>query len=82
MTPHEYSRLRYASAIHALHATTAVAVTYSFAFGWFHRAHQALLADRAAENAPSSDREVLVGQLRAQGHLYTVLEEGRTAIRR
>ena len=56
-----------------------------FGFGAFHRAHQALLTDRVL-NAKGGDwglceislfsGDVLMSQLRAQGHLYTVLEKG------
>jgi len=54
-------------------------------FGAFHRAHQALLTDRVL-NAKGGDwglceislfsGDVLMSQLRAQDHLYTVLEKG------
>ena len=54
-------------------------------FGAFHRAHQALLTDRVL-NARGGDwgiceislfsGDVLMQQLRAQDHLYTVLEKG------
>ncbi|SNY63547.1 mannitol dehydrogenase family protein [Enterobacter sp. CC120223-11] len=56
-----------------------------FGFGAFHRAHQALLTDRVL-NAKGGDwglceislfsGDVLMSQLRAQDHLYTVLEKG------
>ena len=56
-----------------------------FGFGAFHRAHQALLTDRVL-NAKGGDwgiceislfsGDVLMGQLRAQDHLFTVLEKG------
>lgn len=56
-----------------------------FGFGAFHRAHQALLTDRVL-NAKGGDwgiceislfsGDTLMGQLRAQDHLYTVLEKG------
>ncbi|MGL4724008.1 MAG: mannitol dehydrogenase family protein [Scandinavium sp.] len=56
-----------------------------FGFGAFHRAHQALLTDRVL-NAKGGDwglceislfsGDVLMSQLRAQHHLYTVLEKG------
>lgn len=56
-----------------------------FGFGAFHRAHQALLTDRVL-NARGSDWGIceislfsgdqLMSQLRAQNHLYTVLEKG------
>ncbi|MGY5956215.1 fructuronate reductase [Kosakonia sp. BK9b] len=56
-----------------------------FGFGAFHRAHQALLTDRVL-NAQGGDwgiceislfsGDVLMTQLRAQDHLYTVLEKG------
>ncbi|MTH47914.1 mannitol dehydrogenase family protein [Intestinirhabdus alba] len=56
-----------------------------FGFGAFHRAHQALLTDRVL-NAQGGDwgiceislfsGDVLMSQLRAQDHLYTVLEKG------
>ncbi|MGP3592447.1 mannitol dehydrogenase family protein [Vagococcus sp. WN89Y] len=56
-----------------------------FGFGAFHRAHQALLTDRVL-NARGGDwgiceislfsGDVLMTQLRAQDHLYTVLEKG------
>lgn len=56
-----------------------------FGFGAFHRAHQALLTDRVL-NAKGDDwglceislfsGDVLMSQLRAQDHLYTVLEKG------
>lgn len=54
-------------------------------FGAFHRAHQALLTDRVL-NAQGGDwglceislfsGDTLMSQLRAQDHLYTVLEKG------
>ncbi|MGV2811350.1 mannitol dehydrogenase family protein [Enterobacter cancerogenus] len=54
-------------------------------FGAFHRAHQALLTDRVL-NAKGGDwgiceislfsGDVLMSQLRAQDHLFTVLEKG------
>ncbi|MEI9537151.1 fructuronate reductase [Enterobacter cancerogenus] len=56
-----------------------------FGFGAFHRAHQALLTDRVL-NAKGGDwgiceislfnGDVLMSQLRAQDHLFTVLEKG------
>ncbi|MDU7668801.1 MAG: fructuronate reductase [Escherichia coli] len=56
-----------------------------FGFGAFHRAHQALLTDRVL-NAQGGDWGIceislfsgdqLMSQLRAQNHLYTVLEKG------
>jgi len=56
-----------------------------FGFGAFHRAHQALLTDRVL-NANGGDwgiceislfsGDVLMSQLRAQDHLFTVLEKG------
>lgn len=56
-----------------------------FGFGAFHRAHQALLTDRVL-NAQGGDWGIceislfsgdrLMSQLRAQDHLYTVLEKG------
>jgi len=56
-----------------------------FGFGAFHRAHQALLTDRVL-NARGGDWGIceislfsgdrLMTQLRAQDHLYTVLEKG------
>ncbi len=56
-----------------------------FGFGAFHRAHQALLTDRVL-NAKGGDwgiceislfsGDTLMSQLRAQDHLYTVLEKG------
>lgn len=56
-----------------------------FGFGAFHRAHQALLTNRVL-NAKGGDwgiceislfsGDVLMSQLRAQDHLYTVLEKG------
>ncbi len=56
-----------------------------FGFGAFHRAHQALLTDRVL-NAQGGDWGIceislfsgdqLMAQLRAQDHLYTVLEKG------
>ncbi|MBT1569670.1 fructuronate reductase, partial [Klebsiella pneumoniae] len=56
-----------------------------FGFGAFHRAHQALLTNRVL-NARGGDwgiceislfrGDVLMGQLRAQDHLFTVLEKG------
>lgn len=56
-----------------------------FGFGAFHRAHQALLTDRVL-NALGGDWGIceislfsgdqLMSQLRAQDHLYTVLEKG------
>lgn len=55
-----------------------------FGFGAFHRAHQALLTDRAecpwrrlgiCEISLFSGDQ-LMSQLRAQNHLYTVLEKG------
>ncbi|MDM2974458.1 mannitol dehydrogenase family protein [Citrobacter sp. CK198] len=56
-----------------------------FGFGAFHRAHQALLTDRVL-NAQGGDWGIceislfsgdrLMGQLREQNHLYTVLEKG------
>lgn len=56
-----------------------------FGFGAFHRAHQALLTDRVL-NTQGGDwgiceislfsGDVLMRQLRAQDHLYTVLEKG------
>lgn len=56
-----------------------------FGFGAFHRAHQALLSDRVL-NAKGGDwgiceislfsGDTLMSQLRAQDHLYTVLEKG------
>ncbi|ENA0610897.1 fructuronate reductase [Enterobacter bugandensis] len=56
-----------------------------FGFGAFHRAHQALLTNRVL-NAKGGDwgiceislfsGDVLMGQLRAQDHLFTVLEKG------
>ncbi|WP_370968291.1 mannitol dehydrogenase family protein [Enterobacter wuhouensis] len=56
-----------------------------FGFGAFHRAHQALLTDRVL-NANEGDwgiceislfsGDVLMSQLRAQDHLFTVLEKG------
>lgn len=56
-----------------------------FGFGAFHRAHQALLTDRVL-NMQGGDwgiceislfsGDVLMTQLRAQDHLYTVLEKG------
>lgn len=56
-----------------------------FGFGAFHRAHQALLTDRVL-NARGGDwgiceislfsGDTLMSQLRAQDHLYTVLEKG------
>lgn len=56
-----------------------------FGFGAFHRAHQALLTDRVL-NAGGSDwgiceislfnGDTLMSQLRAQDHLFTVLEKG------
>lgn len=56
-----------------------------FGFGAFHRAHQALLTDRVL-NAEGGDWGIaeislfsgdrLMTQLRAQDHLYTVLEKG------
>ncbi|MBA7850726.1 fructuronate reductase [Enterobacter cloacae] len=56
-----------------------------FGFGAFHRAHQALLTDRVL-NAKGGDwgiceislfsGDVLMRQLRAQDHLFTVLEKG------
>lgn len=57
-----------------------------FGFGAFHRAHQALLTDRVL-NAIGGDWGIceislfsgdkLMSALRAQDHLYTVLEKGR-----
>ncbi|MCT4702474.1 fructuronate reductase [Enterobacteriaceae bacterium H20N1] len=57
-----------------------------FGFGAFHRAHQALLTDRVL-NALGGDWGIceislfsgdkLMSALRAQDHLYTVLEKGR-----
>lgn len=59
-----------------------------FGFGAFHRAHQALLTDRVL-NALGGDWGIceislfsgdkLMGALRKQDHLYTVLEKGRDA---
>ncbi|MFY9994446.1 MAG: fructuronate reductase [Leclercia sp.] len=56
-----------------------------FGFGAFHRAHQALLTDRVL-NAKGGDwgiceislfsGDTLMSQLRAQDHLFTVLEKG------
>jgi len=56
-----------------------------FGFGAFHRAHQALLTNRVL-NAKGGDwgiceislfsGDVLMSQLRAQDHLFTVLEKG------
>lgn len=56
-----------------------------FGFGAFHRAHQALLTDRVL-NANGGDwgiceislfsGDALMSQLRAQDHLFTVLEKG------
>lgn len=56
-----------------------------FGFGAFHRAHQALLTNRVL-NEKGGDwgiceislfsGDVLMGQLRAQDHLFTVLEKG------
>ncbi|MEE9648346.1 fructuronate reductase [Enterobacter soli] len=56
-----------------------------FGFGAFHRAHQALLTDRVL-NAKGGDwgiceislfsGDVLMSQLRAQDHLFTVMEKG------
>ncbi|MBM3071124.1 fructuronate reductase [Enterobacter sp. RHBSTW-00994] len=56
-----------------------------FGFGAFHRAHQALLTNRVL-NAKGGDwgiceislfsGDVLMSQLRAQNHLFTVLEKG------
>ncbi|MEI9482039.1 fructuronate reductase [Enterobacter cancerogenus] len=56
-----------------------------FGFGAFHRAHQALLTDRVL-NAKGGDwgiceislfsGDALMSQLRAQDHLFTVLEKG------
>ena len=56
-----------------------------FGFGAFHRAHQALLTNRVL-NAKGGDwgiceislfsGDVLMSQLRAQEHLFTVLEKG------
>lgn len=56
-----------------------------FGFGAFHRAHQALLTDRVL-NAKGGDwgiceislfsGDVLMSRLRAQDHLFTVLEKG------
>ncbi|MCU6665173.1 mannitol dehydrogenase family protein [Silvania hatchlandensis] len=56
-----------------------------FGFGAFHRAHQALLTDRVL-NARGGDwgiceislfsGDTLMSQLRAQDHLFTVLEKG------
>jgi len=56
-----------------------------FGFGAFHRAHQSLLTDRVL-NAKGGDwgmceislfsGDVLMSQLRAQDHLFTVLEKG------
>ena len=56
-----------------------------FGFGAFHRAHQALLTNRVL-NEKGGDwgiceislfsGEVLMSQLRAQDHLFTVLEKG------
>jgi fructuronate reductase len=56
-----------------------------FGFGAFHRAHQALLTDRVL-NAQGGDWGIceislfsgdkLMSQLRAQDHLFTVLEKG------
>lgn len=56
-----------------------------FGFGAFHRAHQALLTDRVL-NAGGGDwgiceislfnGDTLMSQLRAQDHLFTVLEKG------
>jgi mannitol-1-phosphate/altronate dehydrogenase len=62
-----------------------------FGFGAFHRAHQALLTNRVL-NAKGGDwgiceislfsGDVLMSQLRAQDHLFTVMEKGQTAISR
>ncbi|HAZ55531.1 MAG TPA: fructuronate reductase, partial [Franconibacter helveticus] len=58
-----------------------------FGFGAFHRAHQALLTDRVL-NEQGGDWGIceislfsgdkLMSDLRAQDHLYTVLEKGAT----
>ena len=58
-------------------------------FGAFHRAHQALLTNRVL-NAKGGDwgiceislfsGDVLMSQLRAQNHLFTVLEKGAEVI--
>ena len=55
-----------------------------FGFGAFHRAHQALLTDRVLNAVAATgiceislfSGDQLMSQLRAQNHLYTVLEKG------
>lgn len=56
-----------------------------FGFGAFHRAHQALLTDRVLNNIGGDwgiceislfSGDTLMGQLREQDHLFTVLEKG------
>ncbi len=71
--------------LHAVIASSCNHVSFIFGFGAFHRAHQALLTDRVL-NARGGDWGIceislfsgdqLMSQLRAQNHLYTVLEKG------
>ncbi len=74
--------------MYTLHATIASScnhVSFILALAAFHRAHQALLTDRVL-NARGGDWGIceislfsgdqLMSQLRAQNHLYTVLEKG------
>ncbi|MFP1483873.1 hypothetical protein ACLB1S_20240 [Escherichia coli] len=76
------SRIMYT--LHANHRQQLQSRIVHFGFGAFHRAHQALLTDRVL-NAQGGDWGIceislfsgdqLMSQLRAQNHLYTVLEK-------